>query len=123
MSRIITIDNGTEDVKFTLDTGEIEPESKATIILRKDFDINEARDAFKDFYAKNDPNDENKRLFYHTEPHIGSMDKMGLFGDYAPSVVYSSNRYHNTHLPFRESNMTEFGYSKLCHLYCTIDKS
>lgn len=48
---------------------------------------------------------------------------MGLFGDFAPSVVFALNKYNLIHLPYRERNLSEFGYSKLCHLYCTMDKS
>jgi hypothetical protein len=101
----------------------IEPHKESTVVIDKEFDAVRADKLFKDFYKDIPPEDEDTRLFYYTEPHVGSDNKMGLFGDYAPSIVFSANNHQDLHLPFRESTLNEFAYSKLCHLYCTLDKS
>ncbi len=101
----------------------IEPEQRSSIIIDKEFDETRADSLFKEFYKDVDPKDEETRLYYFTEPHIGTMKKMGLFGDFAPSIIFSANKNNELHLPYRESNLIEFAYSKLCHLYCTLDKS
>ncbi|MGV8151498.1 MAG: hypothetical protein ACP5OG_00300 [Candidatus Nanoarchaeia archaeon] len=101
----------------------IEPEDNSKVILKKDFDPIKVNTAFKEFFKDLPEDDEDSRLFYFTEPHVGSKNQMGLFGDFAPSVVFATNRFNNFHLPVREKYLNEFAYSKLCHLYCTLDKS
>ncbi|MCA8923976.1 MAG: hypothetical protein KDD82_19355, partial [Planctomycetes bacterium] len=64
-----------------------------------------------------------RRLLVYTESQVGSRFDMGLFGDFAPSVIVAINRHHGASLPYRESHLREFAFSKLCHLYCTLLKS
>jgi len=101
----------------------IEPGLKSKLVLLDDFDEARVGREFKDFFASVLPEEKEARLYVYTLAHVGSLETMGLFGDFAPSVIYSSNKHNGTHLPFREKNLSEFGYSKLCHLYCTLDKS
>jgi hypothetical protein len=113
----------TEKISYDGANRSIEPEDNSKVILEADFDPSKADLAFKEFFKEIPPEDEDSRLFYFTEPHVGSKTKMGLFGDFAPSVVFATNRFNNLHLPVRETYLEEFGASKLCHLYCTLDKS
>ncbi len=101
----------------------IEPDDKTKIVLADTFEESAVDTAFREFFAGIPKDDTDSRLHYFTPPHIGWRERMGLFGDFAPSVVYAANRHHELHLPYRESTMQEFAYSKLCHLYCTLDKS
>lgn len=64
-----------------------------------------------------------RRLLVYTESQVGTRFDMGLFGDFAPSVIHAINRHHGANLPYREAHLQEFACSKLCHLYCTLLKS
>ncbi|MDD5192187.1 MAG: hypothetical protein PHH54_00140 [Candidatus Nanoarchaeia archaeon] len=115
--------NELEKIGYNGINQSIEPEGNSKIIIEKDFDVSKVDSAFKDFFKGISPKDEDSRLFYFTEPHVGSKSRMGLFGDFAPSVVFAANRFNKLHLPVREKYLREFGYGKLSHLYCTLDKS
>jgi hypothetical protein len=101
----------------------IEPERNSKVIIEKEFDSSKADYEFKQFFKEIPSEDEDSRLFYFTDTHIGTKSKMGFFGDFAPSVVFATNRFNGQNLPVRETYLQEFGASKLCHLYCTLDKS
>ncbi|MBI2045222.1 hypothetical protein HYT23_04140 [Candidatus Pacearchaeota archaeon] len=120
----MTGENIDEDKEF--DEGfetSIEPGVKSKLLLLDEFDESKVAQEFRDFFASLHPEEKEARLYVYTPAHVGSLNSMGLFGDFSPSVIYSSNKHNETHLPFREKNLREFGYSKLCHLYCTLDKS
>jgi predicted nucleotidyltransferase len=101
----------------------IEPGLTSKVLLLDNFDEVQVGKEFRDFFAGLTEENADSRMYVYTPVHMGSAEKMGLFGDFAPSVVYSSNVNNKTHFPYRERHLTEFGYSKLCHLYCTLDKS
>ncbi|MBU0959069.1 MAG: hypothetical protein KKB31_03940 [Nanoarchaeota archaeon] len=105
-----------------LDTS-VEPGLASRVIIIDDFDPVRVGKEFRDFYAGLPQTDKDSRLYVYTPAHVGTATRMGLFGDFAPSVVFASNKYNGTHLPYRESTLSGFGFSKLCHLYCTTDKS
>lgn len=109
--------------KGNLHETSIEPEKNSKVILAEDFEPAKVDQTFRDFFKDVPEDDEESRLYYFTEPHVGSKERMGLFGDFAPSVVFAANNFNGLNLPFREKYLKEFGYSKLCHLYCTLDKS
>ncbi|MGV8087195.1 MAG: hypothetical protein ACP5N1_06210 [Candidatus Woesearchaeota archaeon] len=117
-------------VQFNYNTSEsnlrvthssIEPELESKVVIIPEFDIKLVDQMFKDFYSVPVPDD--VRLYVYTPTHVGSSKKIGMLGDFAPSLVYAINKHQNFHLPFREKHLIEFSYSKLCHLYCTLDKS
>jgi len=101
---------------------EIEPEKQAELIIMEEYDPSKVNQLYLDFY-KEIPKEEDIRQYVYTPTHIGSEKHMGLFGDFAPSIIYAINKNNKRHFPFRESNLQEFAHSKLSHLYCTIDKS
>lgn len=101
----------------------IEPGLESKLVISKEFDPVEVKKEFKAFYEDISPEDTESRLYIYTPIHVGTSKKMGLFGDFAPSVVYAANKYNGARLPFREATLQEFAGSKLCHLYCTLDTS
>ncbi len=92
-------------------------ETVAVEIIPDPFDADHVDALHRDYAAKD------TRLLVYTEGQVGTRFDMGMFGDFAPSVVYAINRHHGHGLPYRETNLHEFALSKLCHLYCTLLKS
>ncbi len=116
----------------TLDDKLVNTEQSGNFIFR-DPDLESKVFIFSDFLHDNDLKhrireahqehaDSDIRVYTYPESIIGSRNSMGVLGDWGPSVVYAVNKYHGLHLPYRESNMDEFAYSKLCHLACTLYK-
>jgi hypothetical protein len=120
-SKGVLFNYNTSESKLHMSFPSIESDLESKVIVLPEFDVSKVDKLYKEFYSTPVPDD--VRLYVYTPTHIGSPKQIGMLGDFAPSIVYAVNKYQNLHLPYREKNLVEFAYSKLCHLYCTLDKS
>ncbi len=117
----VSFNYNTSESKLHMNFPSMEPEVESKVIILPEFNATKIDSLYKEFYRN--PVADDVRLYVYTPTHVGSAQNVGMFGDVAPSMIYAINKYQDFHLPYREKHSIEFAYSKLCHLYCTLDKS